>query len=58
MHAANALYHLNCSSRFVGDNNNNRNITVTMSRNADSYSDEAFTDVVKSLETNMSVIYY
>ena len=29
-----------------------------MSRNADSYSDEAFTDVVKSLETNMSVIYY
>ena len=60
MHAADARYHLNCSSRCVGDNNNNnkQEVTVTMSRNVDSNSDEAFTDVVMSLDTIMSVIYY
>ena len=38
----------------IKDNNKNRKVTVTMSRNADSNSDEAFTDVVKSLEADMS----
>ena len=31
----------------------NRNATLTMSRNPDSNSAEAFTDVVKSLEADM-----
>ena len=57
MHA-DARGHLNCRSRFVGDNNNNRKDTMTMSRNADRYSDEAFTGVVKSLSGKLTCLNY